>query len=180
LQKCRVPRKSGISICLYNGLVNCGGANPWGLAFAAHLACGALLGGTVMRTYSLTLLAAAAVALAAGQVASAADLGRPLPPAPAYVPPPAPVFSWTGFYIGGNLGAAWTQGDVSDSFGNSFSNSQKAVFAGGGQVGANYQFNWLVVGVEADFDWLANNSNSSNAVFVPVSEISNFLPTTDG
>jgi outer membrane immunogenic protein len=55
----------------------------------------------------------------------------------------------------------------SDSFGDSFSNAQKAVFAGGGQVGANYQFNWLVVGVEADFDWLANNSNSSNAVFVP-------------
>jgi outer membrane immunogenic protein len=127
----------------------------------------AYLEGTTMRKCAFTLVAAAAVSLAASQVASAADLGRPPPPAPAYVPPPAPVFSWTGFYIGGNLGAAWTQGDVSDSFGNSFSNSQKAVFAGGGQVGANYQFNWLVVGVEADFDWLANNSNSSNAVFVP-------------
>jgi outer membrane immunogenic protein len=118
------------------------------------------------RRHSFTLFAAAAIALIATQLASAADLGRP-PPAPAYVPPPAPVFSWTGFYIGGNLGVAWTQGNVSDSFGNSFSNAQKAVFAGGGQVGANYQFNWLVVGVEADFDWLANNSNSSNAVFVP-------------
>ena len=119
----------------------------------------------MMRRYSLILLATAAVTLTATQLASAADMGRP--PPPAYVPPPVPVFSWTGFYIGGNLGVAWTQGDVSDSFGNSFSNSQKAVFAGGGQVGANYQFNWLVVGVEADFDWLANNSNSSNAVFVP-------------
>ena len=119
----------------------------------------------MMRRYSLILLATAAVTLTATQLASAADMGRP--PPPAYVPPPAPVFSWTGFYIGGNLGVAWTQGNVSDSFGNSFSNSQKAVFAGGGQVGANYQFNWLVVGVEADFDWLANNSNSSNAVFVP-------------
>ncbi|MFZ2079590.1 MAG: outer membrane beta-barrel protein, partial [Xanthobacteraceae bacterium] len=122
---------------------------------------------TMMRRYSLTLLAAATVALAASQVASAADLGRPLPPAPAYVAPPPPVFSWTGFYIGGNLGAAWTQGNASDSLGNSWSNAQQAVFAGGGQVGANYQFNWLVVGVEADFDWLANNHNSSNAVFVP-------------
>jgi outer membrane immunogenic protein len=80
------------------------------------------------------------------------------------VPPPAPVFTWTGFYIGGNLGAAWTQGNVSDSLGNSWSNAQQAVFTGGGQVGANYQFNWAVVGIEADFDWLANNHNSSNAV----------------
>jgi outer membrane immunogenic protein len=83
-----------------------------------------------------------------------------------YVPPAPPPFSWTGFYIGGNVGAAWTHAEVQDIFGNSFSNSQHAVFAGGGQVGANYQWNWLVVGVEADFDWLANNHNSSNAVFV--------------
>jgi outer membrane immunogenic protein len=51
---------------------------------------------------------------------------------------------------------------------DSWSNSQKATFAGGGQVGANYQFNWAVVGIEADFDWLANNSNSSNAVSTPI------------
>ena len=113
-----------------------------------------------MRRYLFTSLATAVAALLTTQLASAADLGpvrrAPPPAAPAFVPPP--VFSWTGFYIGGNVGAAWTQGDVSDSFGNSFSNSQKAVFAGGGQVGANYQINyWLVVGVEADFDWLARS-----------------------
>jgi outer membrane immunogenic protein len=127
--------------------------------------------GAVMRRHSLTLLAAAAAfALAASQSASAADLGpvrrAPPPAAPAYVPPP--VFNWTGFYIGGNLGVAWTHADVTDSFGNSFSNSQQAVFTGGGQVGANYQFNWLVVGVEADFDWLANNHNSTNTLSTPI------------
>jgi hypothetical protein len=54
---------------------------------------------------------------------------------------------------------------VSDSRGNSWSNSQQATFTGGGQIGANYQFaGWAVVGVEADFDWLANNKNSSNAI----------------
>jgi len=102
--------------------------------------------------------------------AFAADLpprAAPPPRAPAFVPAP-PVYNWTGFYIGGNAGAAWTQGNVSDSFGfGSWSNSQKATFTGGGQVGANYQMNWFVAGVEADFDWLANNSNSSNAVFAP-------------
>ena len=119
------------------------------------------------RKYSLTLLAAAVVALAAGQTASAADLARRAPPpaAPAYIPPP--VFSWTGFYIGGNLGVAWTEASVCcDDFGTSRHNSQQAVFTGGGQVGANYQWNWLVLGVEADFDWLANNHNSTNSLIL--------------
>jgi outer membrane immunogenic protein len=100
-------------------------------------------------------------------------LAADLPPAPprvpaAYVPAVLPAYNWTGFYIGGNLGAAWTQINVTDSNGNSWSNSQQAVFMGGGQVGANYQINWLVVGVEAAFDWLANNHNSNNAVSTPV------------
>ena len=100
-----------------------------------------------------------------GGSALAADLPPAPPRAPAaYAPPVLPIYSWTGFYIGGNLGAAWTQGKVSDSFGDSWSNSQQAVFTAGGQVGANYQFNWLVVGLEADFDWLANNHNSSNTI----------------
>jgi outer membrane immunogenic protein len=93
--------------------------------------------------------------------ANAADLGvRPPPPAPAYAPPPPP-FSWTGFYIGGNLGAGWNHGNVSDSY--NFFNwgvDNSATFVGGGQVGGNYQFSNLVVGVEADFDWFANNNNS--------------------
>jgi outer membrane immunogenic protein len=124
----------------------------------------------MMRRCSLTLLAAMAVGPVSSQLASASDLPPPRtapPRAPAvYVPPPPPPFSWTGFYIGGNVGAAWTHAEVTDNFGNSFSNSQQAVFAGGGQVGANYQWSWLVVGVEADFDWLANNHNSTNAVLV--------------
>src|SRR5215472_925959 len=85
--------------------------------------------------------------------ALAADLPPSPPRAPAvYTPAVVPVYNWTGFYIGGNLGAAWTQGHASDTLGNSWSNSQHAVFTGGGQVGANYQINWFVVGVEAAFD----------------------------
>ena len=45
--------------------------------------------------------------------------------------------------------------------------SNNGVFIGGGQVGANYQFNNFVVGVEGDFDWAANNNNTSNGVVVP-------------
>ena len=57
----------------------------------------------------------------------------------------APVFTWTGFYIGGNIGGAWAQHNWSDSlFGLSFNNgTSNAVFIGGGQVGGNYQFSNL-------------------------------------
>ena len=116
------------------------------------------------------LLSGVTLAALAFGPANAADLGRPLP-APAPVPIPAYVpFGWTGFYIGGNAGAAWTpKGEFTDSLGNFFDGaSQSTVFTGGGQVGANYQVNyWLVVGVEADFNWLSDHNNKSNAVFIP-------------
>jgi outer membrane immunogenic protein len=106
--------------------------------------------------------------LAISVVANAADLPlRPAPPPVAPVPYVAPTpYTWTGWYIGGNLGAGWNQGNVSDTlFGLSFSNqSNNGVFVGGGQVGGNFQFyNNFVVGVEADFDWAANNNNSGTA-----------------
>ena len=40
-------------------------------------------------------------AIALTQMAMAADLP------PAYTPPLPPVFSWTGFYVGGNAGWGW-------------------------------------------------------------------------
>ena len=55
-----------------------------------------------MRKSSLALLAAA-IGLAASQ-ASAADLPSK---APAYVPPAPPPLTWTGCYIGANVGGAW-------------------------------------------------------------------------
>ena len=100
--------------------------------------------------------------LAMGAGAQAADL-RP-PPAPAYKAPAyvAPVFSWTGFYLGGNLGAGWSTGNLTDNlFGLNWGAKNNATFVGGGQVGANYQFNSFVLGVEGDFDWLANNNNAA-------------------
>jgi outer membrane immunogenic protein len=104
--------------------------------------------------------------LATSLTANAADLYvKAKPPAP--VPPP---FSWTGFYIGGNLGGAWFRNDVTDSFfGLNFNNgNNNGVFLGGGQVGFNYQVSNIVWGVEWDFDGTANNSNNGNTVFVPV------------
>src|SRR6516164_6857402 len=87
---------------------------------------------------------------ALGGVASAADVPVKAP----YSAPPAPpaYYTWTGFYIGGNLGGAWSRGSVDDSlFGLSASASHSG-FIGGGQLGFNYQFTNIVLGVEWDFD----------------------------
>jgi outer membrane immunogenic protein len=117
---------------------------------------------------SVSLLTAVSITAVSGS-AMAADLSRP-PPAPAYkAPPMVPIFSWTGLYIGGNLGGAWGHGTVTDIFnpGVSFGgNSNNGVFIGGGQAGFNYQVSNIVFGVEGDFDWAANNNNSS-AIIIP-------------
>ena len=42
--------------------------------------------------------------------------------------------------------------------------SNNAVFTGGGQVGGNWQINALVLGVEGQFDWLANQNNASAGI----------------
>jgi outer membrane immunogenic protein len=112
-------------------------------------------------------LSVVTLSLVAGS-ALAADLGpppAPLPRAPAtYVPAVLP-YNWSGFYIGGNLGAGWNSaGSLSDTLGSTFTTNNNAQFLGGGQVGVNYEF-WggVVVGAEAMFDWLPNNSNTVNA-----------------
>jgi outer membrane immunogenic protein len=101
------------------------------------------------------------LALLTPLAAGAAELPLKAPPAP--TPPP---FSWTGFYIGGNVGVGWSNRTVSDTlFGVDISNQGNgATFVGGGQVGANYQINNFVLGVEADFDWAGNNNNPGGIV----------------
>jgi outer membrane immunogenic protein len=98
--------------------------------------------------------------------ASAADLGVPAsapPPGPVYAP--RVVFTWTGFYAGGNVGGFWSQRSAIDSFNNaSFGTGTDFHFMGGGQVGANYQFSNFVIGVEGDFDWTTNSRQSGAAV----------------
>jgi outer membrane immunogenic protein len=116
------------------------------------------------------LLVGAALLAAMSGAATAADLGRPAP-APVYTkaPPPLPLYNWTGFYLGGNLGAAWGQSNLTDTLtGLNFSRTSNAVFTGGGQVGFNYQVSSVVFGVEGDFDWLANNNNNGTGVVIAV------------
>jgi outer membrane immunogenic protein len=124
------------------------------------------------------------LAISLSVVAASGAIAADLPPAPPPPPPrapvayiPEPVFSWTGFYIGGNLGFGWNQGGVNDSspplgLGVNYGNpSGNGVFVGGGQIGANYQFSSFVIGVEGNFDWAANNSNSFPGVATPLGTI---------
>lgn len=89
------------------------------------------------------LIAAAAFVLASATTSFAADMAVK---APRYVA--APVWNWTGLYIGGHVGYGWSDITVAGLTG---SDSLEGWF-GGGQVGYNWQApgsNW-VFGLEAD------------------------------
>src|SRR3954454_14197251 len=102
------------------------------------------------------LATVALVALGATVPALAADLGaRSYTKAPVYA---APIYNWTGFYIGGHIGGAFN-GD--NNFGGLANSNNDGRFLGGVQGGADYQFapNW-VLGVEGQYSWLGNNNNA--------------------
>src|ERR1700729_4589856 len=93
----------------------------------------------------------ALVALGATVPALAADLpvrNTPYTKAPAYV---APIYNWTGFYIGGHIGGAFA--------GNNSLSGSDSRFLGGIQGGADYQFgnNW-VIGAEVQYSWTGSNN----------------------
>jgi outer membrane immunogenic protein len=100
-------------------------------------------------------LLAAAILLASTAVGSAADLAMKAP----YVAP-APVWSWTGFYIGGHVGAGWGTTETSlDSItgtggpligGIALTQNSRSGFLGGGQAGYDFQSGWAVFGVQGD------------------------------
>ena len=109
-----------------------------------------------------TLIGSVALIALGTTAAGAADLAVKAPP-----PPPPPVFSWTGFYIGANIGGAWANNNWRDTlFLTNFNNNNNAVFIGGGQIGGNYQIGNFVIGGEWDFDWAANN-NGGTGVVIP-------------
>lgn len=85
-----------------------------------------------------------------------------LPQAADLAPPPA--FTWTGFYLGANIGGALTPGNStyqsigfpSSDFDLFASNGPKGSFTGGFQAGYNYQIGPFVPGLETDFNYLSN------------------------
>ncbi|WP_426442129.1 outer membrane protein [Bradyrhizobium genosp. P] len=107
-----------------------------------------------MKKFLLGTVATQALVIAAlASPALAADMpARTYTKAPPYTAP-ALVYNWTGFYIGGHVGGAFTDG-------NNLTGSD-ARFMGGVQGGFDYQFapNW-VAGIEAQYSWLPSSSNT--------------------
>ena len=115
------------------------------------------------HTKGIVIVAIAAVLAVIAGPATAADLlprhAAPLAPPPL---PTAPVgMTWSGFYIGGNLGAALNPNDLSindlsveQDLSLSFSNDTKLI--GGVHSGYNWQTGPWVLGIEGDFDFAEN------------------------
>src|SRR5262245_61403733 len=152
-----------------------------------------------MRKFLIASSAITALMMAAP--ASAADMpvkARPLQP-------PPPVFSWTGFYVGGHLGGAWgttesTLGSVSfcqffggktsvplnqcdsvSGFSIPISQTQTNGFLGGVQGGYNLQVApWLVLGVEAQFSWTDLEGTSPCVLILACSTKHDWITTVAG
>jgi outer membrane immunogenic protein len=140
-------------------------------------------------------LAIGAVAVVAliGTPVLAADLNKPVYKAPPPAPP-APVYTWTGWYVGLNAGWIGSDDNVNtNAVVTSFSSDPTTAttlaaaatnqltdrasgFLGGGQVGYNYQFaSNLLAGFEADIQGssLRGTSNTSNSVLTNLDVVPN-------
>jgi outer membrane immunogenic protein len=117
------------------------------------------------------------LALGMGAPASAADMAVKAPP-PA--PMLAPMYNWSGFYIGANGG--WGQSrncwDFVDPFGVAFASGCRERSGGlvGGQIGYRWQASQWVFGLEAQGDW-ADLSNQRVSLIDPLLST---RTTTDG
>ncbi len=119
------------------------------------------------------VLGAILIVLGMGGIAQAADI--PAPPLYKAPPPAAPAGGWSGWYVGGNVGAAVNASsyelDPSGCFVSSagsncgvggaaanplrtFANDLgAAAFTGGGQIGYNWQFGGWLAGIETDLNY---------------------------
>jgi outer membrane immunogenic protein len=114
--------------------------------------------------------------------AEAADL--PMPPAPAPVAPIpyAPkLYDWSGIYVGVHVGGGYSDSSWTDPItgvGNGTFNNFG--FLGGAQLGANVQFNRLVLGLEGDFSWTSLKASSADSIGEAISTSVPWTSTVTG
>jgi outer membrane immunogenic protein len=112
--------------------------------------------GAGVRKSLLSGVSIGALVLATG--AHAADLrARPI-----YKTPPTPPlqpWTWTGFYVGGNIGGAEAHSSITNDPASSSpwlvgqANADRGSVIGGLQAGLNYQIYNVVLGIEGDIGW---------------------------
>ncbi|HZP75686.1 MAG TPA: outer membrane protein [Pseudolabrys sp.] len=110
-----------------------------------------------MKQQFLAGVSLGTIAALAGGVAQAADLGA----RPVYKAAPAmvPAFTWTGFYVGGNIGFASTRSSVANdpsspiAWLNGPISANGTKFIGGLQAGYNWQIQNFVLGLEGDISF---------------------------
>ena len=128
-----------------------------------------------MKTCLLGLLAATALVTAGISAASAADLPmRAAPPAPVFAP--VPVFTWTGFYVGGQVGYGWNANDndfdvpvgytVDGLPFTGFGGDEGDGFLAGVHAGYNVQLGSFVIGVEGDVEGVFGDDDDDDLVIV--------------
>lgn len=101
-------------------------------------------------------LAAAGIFVAGSAFAADLPSRQASPVAPAFA---APVFSWSGFYVGANAGYSF--GKITGTAGPLV--RDPSGFSGGVQVGANYQMGQFVLGAEADWQFSDLRAGASAA-----------------
>ncbi|ACB93767.1 outer membrane protein [Beijerinckia indica] len=110
-----------------------------------------------------TIIHSSIVIMASSVAALAADLpNRAAPPTVPYLPP-SPAFSWTGVYLGGQIGYQFGRDSITAPGLFSVGHSPNGV-VGGAHIGFNYQVSQFIVGFEGD----VNGSSYSGSVFNPV------------
>jgi len=131
------------------------------------------------------IAAAAALLATTTVIASAADL--PAKARPVVVP--APVWSWTGFYLGAHVGAGWGNTEsaitglvapVAVAFNFPLSQTSSSGFLGGVQAGYNWQAGGFVFGVQGDFSGADINGTSPCLVLLACSTNTNWLASVTG
>jgi outer membrane immunogenic protein len=112
---------------------------------------------------------AGVLAFAAGSQAFAADLPQPSAPpqAPVAYLPVAPPYNWGGVYFGVNGGYGFGKSKVSDAAASTGTFNTSGYVAGG-TLGANFQSDAFVFGLEGDIDATGIKGTSSAACGPPV------------
>jgi outer membrane immunogenic protein len=110
-------------------------------------------------------------------IAAAAFCGAPAIAADMPVKAPAPMaaipaFSWTGCYVGGNVGGLiankrWVNATPGAFNGLEIGSHDASNWLGGLQAGCNYQFagGW-VIGIQGDYDWTDAKGNNADLIAI--------------